>query len=314
MSDHVMHPQHLDYFCKVAEFGSFSRAAISIGINQSALSRHVRNLEEHLNSQLFYRNGRGVILTDTGKRLFDRASLALQEIAAAEQEVLQSSHALSGSVVIGVTPTVGRVLVQPMAKQLLTTYPSLKLRFVEGFSGTLMEWLHAGRVDVAILYNSRANPSLHPELLVREKLCVVASGSAPKLKMKTRVAFLETVPLVLPSRTHGLRQLLEAVALENGLKLNVVIEADSLGSILALVQGGLGYTVLPPAPIRHELARRDVQASMLTQPAVARTLVLATPTNRPKIVGLSQIAKAVKKELRRFGELQKGADKLVEED
>lgn len=303
-----MHAQHLDYFCKVAESGSFSRAAISIGINQSALSRHVRNLEEHLKTQLFYRNGRGVILTDTGKRLFERASRALQEIAEAEQEVLQSGEALSGSVVIGLTPTVGRVLVQPMARQLLTAYPSLKLRFVEGFSGTLMEWLDGGRVDVAILYNSRANPSMHPELLVREKLCVVASGEAPKLKMKTKAAFLQSVPLILPSRTHGLRQLLEAAALEHGLKLNVAIEADSLGSILSLVQGGLGYTVLPAAPIRHELASRDVQASMLVDPEIVRTLVLATPTNRPKVRGLSQIAKAVKKELRRFGDVLESAE------
>lgn len=303
-----MQAQHLDYFCKVAESGSFSRAAISIGINQSALSRHVRNLEQHLNTQLFYRNGRGVILTESGKRLFERVSRALREIAAAEQEALQAGQGPSGSVVIGLTPTVGRVLVEPMARQLLAANPALKLRFVEGFSGTLMEWLDAGRVDVAILYNSRANPSMHPELLVKERLCVVASGRAPKLKMKTRVDFLETVPLILPSRAHGLRQLLEAVALEQGLKLNVAIEADSLGSILALVQGGLGYTVLPAAPIRHELARRDVQASMLTQPEVARTLVLATPTNRPKVVGLSQIAKAVKKELRRFGEVQQVGD------
>jgi LysR family nitrogen assimilation transcriptional regulator len=76
-----MHSQQLDYFCKVAECGSFSWAAIAIGINQSAVSRHVRNLEESLKAQLFYRNGRGVLLTEVGKRLFDRASRALREIA-----------------------------------------------------------------------------------------------------------------------------------------------------------------------------------------------------------------------------------------
>jgi LysR family nitrogen assimilation transcriptional regulator len=299
-----MHSQHLDYFCKVAECGSFSRAAVAIGINQSAVSRHVRNLEESLKAQLFYRNGRGVILTEIGKRLFERSSRALQEIADAEAEVLNSGTDVAGSVVIGMTPTVSRVLVQPMAQQLVASYPAIKLRFVEGLSGTLMEWLDAGRIDVAILYNSRASASMHPELLVKEKLCVVASAKAPKLRMKTRADFLETVPLILPSRTQGLRQLLEGVALERGLKLNVTIEADSLGSILALVKSGLGYTVLPAAPIREELARRDVQASLLMQPEVARTLILATPTSRPKVRGLAQIAKVVKKELKRFGEVQ----------
>jgi LysR family nitrogen assimilation transcriptional regulator len=138
--------------------------------------------------------------------------------------------------------------------------------------------------------------------LIKEKLCIVASVKAPKLGMKTPTSFLEKVPLILPSRTHGLRQLLEGVAVSHGLKLNVAIEADSLGSLLALAKAGLGYTVLPAAPIREELARRDVQASLLVQPEVSRTLILATPTNRPKVRGLAQIAKTVKKELMRFGQ------------
>jgi LysR family transcriptional regulator, nitrogen assimilation regulatory protein len=298
-----MHSQQLDYFCKVAECGSFSRAAIAIGINQSAVSRHVRNLEESLKAQLFYRNGRGVLLTEVGKRLFDRASRALREIAAAEDEVLNSGKDVVSSVVIGMTPTVSRVLVQPMARQLLSAFPAIKLRFVEGFSGTLVEWLDAGRIDIAILYSGRGSAGMNPELLVKERLCLVASAKEPKLRMKTPAAFLEKVPLILPSRTQGLRQLIEGIALEHNLKLNVIIEADSLGSLLALVKAGLGYTILPAAPIREELARRDVQASLLVQPEVTRTLILATPANRPKVRGLGQIAKVVKKEMKRFGEV-----------
>jgi LysR family nitrogen assimilation transcriptional regulator len=298
-----MHSQQLDYFCKVAECGSFSRAAIAIGINQSAVSRHVRNLEESLKAQLFYRNGRGVLLTEVGKRLFDRASRALREIDAAEDEVLNSGKDVVSSVVIGMTPTVSRVLVQPMARQLLSAFPAIKLRFVEGFSGTLVEWLDAGRIDIAILYSGRGSAGMNPELLVKERLCLVASAKEPKLRMKTPAAFLEKVPLILPSRTQGLRQLIEGIALEHNLKLNVIIEADSLGSLLALVKAGLGYTILPAAPIREELARRDVQASLLVQPEVTRTLILATPANRPKVRGLGQIAKVVKKEMKRFGEV-----------
>jgi LysR family nitrogen assimilation transcriptional regulator len=298
-----MHSQQLDYFCKVAECGSFSRAAITIGINQSAVSRHVRNLEESLKAQLFYRNGRGVLLTEVGKQLFDRASRALREIAAAEDDVLNSGKDVVSSVVIGMTPTVSRVLVQPMARQLLSAFPAIKLRFVEGFSGTLVEWLDAGRIDIAILYSGRGSAGMNPELLVKERLCLVASAKEPKLRMKTPAAFLEKVPLILPSRTQGLRQLIEGIALEHNLKLNVIIEADSLGSLLALVKAGLGYTILPAAPIREELARRDVQASLLVQPEVTRTLILATPANRPKVRGLVQIAKVVKNEMKRFGEV-----------
>ena len=101
-----MHSQHLEYFCKVAEYGSFSRAAISLGINQSALSRHVRNLEVGLGIALFYRNGRGVILTEDGERLRERASRVLKEITLAKQEANDARAGVVGSVIVshGETP------------------------------------------------------------------------------------------------------------------------------------------------------------------------------------------------------------------
>ncbi len=147
-----MHSQHLEYFRKVAEYGSFSRAAVSLGINQSALSRHVRNLEVGLGIALFYRNGRGVILTEDGKRLLCRAMRVLKEIELAKQEANDARAGVYGSVTIGLTPTVGRVLTLPLAKKLTGKFSNIRLRFVEGFSAHLLEWLDTGSVDMAVLY------------------------------------------------------------------------------------------------------------------------------------------------------------------
>jgi LysR family transcriptional regulator, nitrogen assimilation regulatory protein len=88
-----MNSQHLEYFCKVAEFGSFSRAAIFLGINQSALSRHVRNLERDLGIQLFYRNGRGVVLTEFGERDFFQRSPSRMRCTRAPRRSRASSSA-----------------------------------------------------------------------------------------------------------------------------------------------------------------------------------------------------------------------------
>ena len=296
-----MSSQNLEYFCRVADFGSFSRAAVVLGINQSALSRHVRSLEAELGVQLFYRNGRGVVLTEQGQRLFERASRALEEIALARQEAVNSRPDAIRSVVIGVTPTVGRVLVQPMAVQLIAAFPEIKLQFIEGFTGHLMEWLDSGRVDVAVLYKSWATERLKAEHLIDENLCLIAPAGAPALKPKTPSAVLADVPLILPSAKHGLRRLIETVATEHKLKLSVRIEADSLESILMLVKADLGYSVLPAAPIREEVARGQVQASLLIRPEVTRTLLLAIPANRPAIHGLPRIARTIKAELQRFG-------------
>lgn len=295
-----LHSQHLEYFCKVAEFGSFSRAAIFLGINQSALSRHVRNLEQDLGIPLFYRNGRGVVLTEHGERLLARAMRALEEISLARQEAVNARGDAIENVVIGMTPTVGRLLVQPLARELTTAFPRIKLRFMEGFSGHLLEWLDAGRLDLAVLYHGWRGGRAHIENLVTEKLHLVCSTKARKLRRKTPSAELQGHSLILPSPAHGLRRLVDLLAADQKLDLKIGIEADSFESILAVVKDNLGATILPAYSIQEELARGQLQASLLVEPEVTRTLILATPTNRPAPRGLAQIARAIKKELRRL--------------
>jgi LysR family nitrogen assimilation transcriptional regulator len=295
-----MNSQHLEYFCKVAELGSFSRAAVSIGINQSALSRHVRNLERDLGIMLFYRNGRGVVLTEYGQRLRERAMRALEEIALAKQEAVHARSDTIESVMIGMTPTVGRLLIQPLARQLKQEFPNIKLRFMEGFSGHLLEWLDSGRLDVAVLYQAWGGGRVHTEDLITEKLCLVASAKAKKMRRVTEASELQNMPLIMPSVPHGLRRLVDLLAADHKLNLKIVMEADSFESILALVKENMGMTILPVVSIQDELARRQLQASRLANPEVTRTLVLATPTNRPPVRGLEQIVKRIKLELKRI--------------
>jgi LysR family nitrogen assimilation transcriptional regulator len=293
-----MNSQHLEYFCKVAELGSFSRAAVFLGINQSALSRHVRNLERDLGMMLFYRNGRGVVLTEFGERLRTRAARALDEIALAKQEAVNARSNTVESVMIGMTPTVGRLLIRPLARELTSTFPNIKLRFMEGFSGHLLEWLDAGRLDVAVLYQAWGGGRVHTEELISERLCLVASTQAKKMRRATPTLELENVPLILPSVPHGLRRLVDLLAADRKIDPKIVIEADSFEAILALVKENMGSTILPVVSIQDELARGQLQASRLIEPDVMRTLVLATPTNRAPVRGLSQIIKSIKRELK----------------
>jgi len=295
-----MHSQHLEYFCKVAEYGSFSRAAVAIGINQSALSRHVRNLELDLGLSLFYRNGRGVALTEDGKWLLERTKPALREIALVRQEATDARAGVVSSVTIGLTPTVGRMLVLPLAKKLTSTFPNIRLRFVEGFSAHLLEWLDSGKVDMAVLYQGWAAGRLLSEKMITEKLCLIASTKRGKLGRRTAAADLANFPLILPSAPHGLRRLLDTVALDQKILLNIPIEADSFDSILTLVIANLGCSVLPVGAIQEELAKKQLQASLIVNPEVTRTLILVSPNNRPTVRGFTQIAKAIKTELRRF--------------
>ncbi len=303
-----MNSTQLEYFCKTAECESLSKAAVILGINQSALSRHIRNLEEALGVALFYRNGRGVVLTAHGYRLLVRASNIMEEIALAEQEAFNARTESVRELVVGLTPTVARVLVVPLANQLAVANPGIKLRFVEGFSGSLLEWIDSAQVDIAVMYQGWAARRLQADVLVREKLCLVTSTQGERLPPKVATQRLSGRRLILPSPKHGLRRLVDLIAAEHRVQLDVVIEADAFASILALVRAGLGSTILPAGAIQDELSRHHLQASLLIEPEVTRTLVLVTPNNRPRMKEHSQFTRIIRDVLQQFEASDTGQD------
>ena len=98
-----MNLKQLEYFVQVAELGSFSKAALVLDIAQPALSRQVRSLETELRQQLFLRNGRGVALTDAGKRLFDH-SVAVLQLVEQDRDAVSGPSGDLGGVPSGVQP------------------------------------------------------------------------------------------------------------------------------------------------------------------------------------------------------------------
>jgi len=121
-----MNLKQLEYFVQVAELGSFSKAAVVLDIAQPALSRQVRSLETELRQQLFLRNGRGVALTDAGKRLFDHSVAVLQLMAHARQDLGASRDEPVGRVTIGLPPSMGRQLTLPLIDRFQKQFPAAR--------------------------------------------------------------------------------------------------------------------------------------------------------------------------------------------
>jgi len=208
-----MNLKQLEYFVQVAELGSFSKAAVVLDIAQPALSRQVRSLETELHQQLFLRNGRGVTLTDAGKRLFDHSVAVLQLMAHAREDLGASRNEPVGRVTIGLPPSMGRQLTLPLIDRFKKELPAARLAIVEGLSTHIVEWVTTGRIDIGLVYNPEAQPGLEITPLLQEQLGLVSH--APKGKRK-RAALsplpmkeLSRYPLIVPERNHAMRRLLE---------------------------------------------------------------------------------------------------------
>ena len=136
--------KQLEYFVRVAESGSFTRAAIALDVAQPALSRQVRLLEVELRQILLLRNGRGATPTEAGKLLLAHGRGILYQVESAREELGQVRGSLAGRVAIGLPPTLARVLTVPLTRAFRQQLPNAQLSISEGLSvaiaGVAAQW------------------------------------------------------------------------------------------------------------------------------------------------------------------------------
>ncbi|MCX7166121.1 MAG: LysR substrate-binding domain-containing protein [Rhodocyclales bacterium] len=284
-----MNLKQLEYFVRVAELGSFSKAAMILNIAQPALSRQVRLLETDLHVNLLTRNGRGVVLTEVGQRLFDHSVGILQLVARATEDIEAARDEPAGRIVIGLPPSMGRLLTPPLVEAFRRSLPKARLAIVEGLSAHLAEWIATGRVDVGLLHNPESQAAIEVTPVLDEPLGVVspaAIGTGGAKKKATAggtvtLAELARLPLILPERSHAIRKLLETQAALTGHKLNIALEISSVQSILELVRGGHGHAILTPTALVASGQPEAFVLRKLVEPSLTSTLCLAVSAHKP---------------------------------
>ncbi len=288
-----MNLTQLRYFVRVAEMGSFSKAAIELDVAQPALSRQVRLLETDLHVNLLQRTGRGVLLTEPGKRLFDHAVAILQLVARAREDVSASRDEASGRIVVGLPPSMGRLLTLPLVDAFERELPKARLAIVEGLSTHIVEWISTGRVDLGLIHNPEANPAIETLPVLDEPLCLVSAaksgrGDGARKAAPLPFAELAKLPLVVPEHTHAIRKLLETQAALAGLKLNIAYEVSSVQAILELVRHGHGNAVLARSAVLASEQSGALRVQPLAEAALTSRLCMAVSAHKPATPVLRQ--------------------------
>jgi LysR family nitrogen assimilation transcriptional regulator len=311
-----MESKELRNFARIARCGSFSRAAVELGVAQPALSRQVSKLERELGVALFARHGRGVHLTSAGSLLLDRAEAVEHLIHRISDEVKEDGDLRGGgSVVLGVPPAAGQMIIPPLVGRLRIDSPLLTLHIREGVSTLLQEWLVDQRIDIAVLHNPPALESLEIIPVLSERMVVIGPPKArrdkaaePKTENKTgnrtgdkrgdktsyRIGDLAELPLIMPSLPHNIRRLVEQAAADHGVRLRVQAEVDSVAFTKLMVQNGLGFSILTHAAVQAEMARGELQGYPIERPTLSSTVTVVT--RRETIA--AQLTERVKSTLR----------------
>ncbi|MDR7003761.1 LysR family transcriptional regulator [Paraburkholderia strydomiana] len=284
--------KQLEAFVHVAELGSFTRAAITLDTNQPALSRLVRQLEVELRHTLLERNGRGVALTPAGQRMLAHSKGILSQVQRASQDLDELRGTVGGHFCIGITPSFAKVATNELVRSFRTSFPGATISVAEGLSTYLIEWLMMGRVDVAVLYDTFDTPLIDKRTVFTEELFLIGADSEAQAESAREpvdaiaLRDIPRYPLVIPGRMHAIRRMLESVAAEQGVRLNIELEVDAVSSILDLVSEGIGYAVLPLNATVSDALKRRFSVTRITEPTLFSRLAIATSSKHT----LSQLA------------------------
>ena len=269
----------LEYFIQVAEHGSFSKAALVLSVAQPALSRQVRALETELRETLFLRNGRGVELTEAGRRLREHGHGILHLVTQAREDLSQHRNEPLGQIVVAMPPTRARMHTLALIEAFRASCPRARLVIMEGFSTHLTEWLMSGRADLALVYNPEPLPSLEILPLREEALRLLSPAHAAPGGPLT-LAELSQLPLIMPQRGHVFRKRMEEAAAMAGVQLRIEWEVSSVPAILDLVAAGLGHAALGEDALRAFEHPERLAVTAFKGTEVKTTLCLVTPAQK----------------------------------
>jgi len=294
--------RRLSYFTRIAEHGSLTKASNVLRIAQPALSRQMRLLEEELGVALFSRTARGMRLTEEGAAL--RASVVgpLRELELAMQNIRSFPFAAEANIALGLPPGLADILATTLALRIDQAFPKIKLRIVEGLTGSLIDWVSRGVVDFVLLEEVAHHDQLQEQTLTVLPLMLVGPADSG-LPAGKPVAFSEAIklPLLLPSHHLGLRAVLNDAALWAHLHLNLRLEADSARLMRDLLLRGMGYTILPACYCQEEIASGRLQAWPITDPALSIDIVVASRKNSqltgPRIRAIEELISQTAREL-----------------
>jgi len=280
--------RQLSYLVALAERLNFRAAAEAQFVTQSTLSAGIKELESGLGVQLVERDKRHVRLTAVGEEVVARARGVLAAAADLAESARRAAAPLAGPLRLGTIPTIAPFLLPEILGPLRRAHPGLTLYLREDLTERLLERLRAGRLDVALIALPYDTGDLHVQELIRDELWFVVPESAPAAREKAiAIRAVDPTEVVLMEEGHCLRsQAIAACGPRRGWEPR--LEATSLFTLIQMVEGGMGVTLLPEIALDGGILKGTrLVARPFATPAPARTLALVARRTHPRLAEMT---------------------------
>ncbi len=294
--------RQLESLVAVAEQRSFRKAATSLGISQPALSAQVQCAEALLGVQVFERDRRSVLVTPAGEEVVGRARIALEAVDAVNEAARRRGAPLVGPLRLGVIPTVAPYWLPALLPPVRKRFPQLELILREDQTNRLLAQLAAGQLDAALV----AIPvpgDLTTAAIVRELFLLAAPRGAAVLRRRGKLTEndLDGETVLLLEDGHCLRDQALAVCERGGAVESMEVRGTSLPTIVQMVAGGLGVTLLPEAAAEALVQPKGpVELAEIGKPPPGRTLGLAWRTSSARLREFRLLAEVMSEAAEKF--------------
>jgi DNA-binding transcriptional LysR family regulator len=259
----------LEIFITVVETGHFTRAAEQLYMTQSAVRHAVASLERELGVVLLQRGRTGVTMTSVGEQVLLHARSIVDHVECIRQETEQARGIKTGKLRIGSFPSVSRGIFPPLLGSFRRTYPSIEVTLLEGTDQEVYGWLVSRTVDISVV----TLPATGVEtiaLATDEMVAVLPVDHVLAKNAAIQVEQIATDPFIMSKA--GCEPLIQTIFEGVGVTPRVAFEASETGAVLAMVQEGLGVTIVP----RLLVSAVSLHASVLPlEPPISRHLGLA---------------------------------------
>lgn len=292
--------RQLQYLVAVADTRSFRHAAEACHVAQPSLSAQVALAEKLLGLQVFERDRRGVRVTPAGEAVVQQARQVLVAASDLRDLAQQYSDPFRGTLRLGVIPTVGPYLLPDLTPALAGTFPDLTLRWTEEHTSTLVQQIHEGALDGAILALEADIDQCEYARLGWDPFVLAASPAHPLMKNRKPATLpeLNGASLLLLDDGHCFRNQALSLCTETGAK-EMNFRATSLPTLVQMVSAGTGATLLPTLALPVENRRSQLRIRTFVPPGPGRTLALAWRHGSSLRPALSRVADTMRTALGR---------------
>lgn len=287
--------RQLQYVVAVSEELSFRKAAARCHVSQPSLSAQVAQVEAALGVTLFERSQKRVLVTPAGQEIYERARKLLLDANDLMEAGRRASDPLTGTIRLGVIPTIGPYLLPIAAPALRSAFRRLTVAWREDKTGVLLEALHAGGLDAAIVALDENLGELDHETVARDPFMLALRANHP---LAARTGPVEAMELrgqdvLLLDEGHCFRtQALEVCSMARAKEGE--FRATSLTTLVQMVAGGSAVTLLPALAVATEVRRAGLRVRPMAPKEAHRTIVLAWRKRSPLAAALREVAKVLR--------------------